>query len=782
MAFVLSRNASSGPPPREDPLIATEGASVPHVNQFAHSDHDMAPDREHKGPRIEILLDQPYLFLKGVGVDVEPTRLSGHVALYLTESTPIKEITLQFRGKAHLPIPPNEALTINAAPLTYHVCSYDWSFLEGEKKVSHTLKAGRHLFPFQLRIGGSLPSTISSPAFGGASVLYKLRAQAVRPGFAFNHNFQSVVEIPIIRSFAPEAMEYQQTLEIENTWPEKLMYSIMLPHKAWAAGDKITALVKFSPLVKGVCVLNVATTIHETTKVYARSGPQESARIVASTKHEIVNGRANEVSESRMGQPNSYSQPVSPASPASPPASIFLPENASVSSGIGGLDPASSYFPSQPSAQSALPRPLDALTPAAPLVHPLDEPNLPEPENSDLITYLSIHVPLSITPTHALEPITVSHRIRWSILILNVDGHTSELRCSLPLHLLDYRLLNESRIYSAPTRRLLLGGSEVPPEEEEEIQLPSYTAHVRDRVANMFLLDSATMRVTNPWISQGASPTYHPGAPPTFWPVTRSGRTTPLEAHLLTHLPHQPSSSDNAPLDWVNSELLLSLSGEAPPRLHDDSPPRHGSGTESAPLSQPHSRPSSRAGRSAAVTHLSSREGSIEREREHFALAPPPPAHVHLSSSHETYLHGGHASRDLHSLLNTSMKPFSNFSYTWMTRSPHTHNPPTTADLEREQRSAGQMRHMDPSSGTELLHRAFTEVPDYAMASRGFLGGVPPLSSMQGLPSYEETVMRTQSESDIAARFAAAGVHASASSPRIYGSVRSAPLRHAESS
>jgi hypothetical protein len=44
--------------------------------------------------------------------------------------------------------------------MTYIVCNHEWSFFEGEKKQSHTLKAGRHLFPFQLHLGGSLPSTL----------------------------------------------------------------------------------------------------------------------------------------------------------------------------------------------------------------------------------------------------------------------------------------------------------------------------------------------------------------------------------------------------------------------------------------------------------------------------------------------------------------------------------------------------------------------------------------------------------------------------------------------
>jgi hypothetical protein len=47
-----------------------------------------------------------------------------------------------------------------------------------------------------------------------------------------------------------------------------------------------------------------------------------------------------------------------------------------------------------------------------------------------------------------------------------------------------------------------------------------------------------------------------------------------------------------------------------------------------------------------------------------------------------------------------------------------------------------QSESQDPSS---IITRAFSLVPDYSIASRGFIGGgVPPLSSMRGLPSYEE--------------------------------------------
>lgn len=70
-------------------------------------------------PHIEIFLDSPKacIFLRGSGVDVEPTLLSGHVAIYLSEATPIKEITLQFRGKARLSVPPSELSVLSCGLL-----------------------------------------------------------------------------------------------------------------------------------------------------------------------------------------------------------------------------------------------------------------------------------------------------------------------------------------------------------------------------------------------------------------------------------------------------------------------------------------------------------------------------------------------------------------------------------------------------------------------------------------------------------------------------------------
>lgn len=111
----------------------------------------------------------------------------------------------------------------------YTFFCHEWSFLEGadgSRKHAHTLKAGRHLFPFELRLGGSLPSWLATYVNGGASISSKLRATAIRTGLS--SNLALARPITLLWAFALEALDYQQTLEIENTWPEKLMYALML--------------------------------------------------------------------------------------------------------------------------------------------------------------------------------------------------------------------------------------------------------------------------------------------------------------------------------------------------------------------------------------------------------------------------------------------------------------------------------------------------------------------------------------------------------------------------
>ena len=550
-------------------------------------------------------------------------------------------------------------LHLTTSGTTHLVCEHDCTFLEGKKTHSHTLKAGRHSFPFRLYIGGHLPSSISTTVFGGANISYKLRAAVYRPGLV--PNLHALLPITVIRSFTHDSLEYQQSSEIENTWPGKLMYSILLPHKAWAAGDTLTAVAKFVPISKGVKVLSITSTISETVRLLPNTthkmAAPEFTRPVAVTKHEVFGGKLVCVSECH------YKNRV---------PLLYHPED-----GSGQASP----VPVHDTGRESL-----AESSAQAGSNVGDEAEADDEQSGDLVARLDITLPSFLTPTHYVEPITVIHRVRWSILIANLDGHTSELRCSLSINVLDNRVLPEARAASTPTRRMLFGIYGGPEESIEETQLPSYNAHIRDRVPTTDQPHSVPSGTRTP-SSALQSPSFRP--------------------HSGMHLPQVPA---DAPLDWITSALSRHQLSSNRRRSEDWSTPR-----------------------SRLPSRLPSRASSPERGSRSSGHATP-------ANSHE----GRGVFRNPFSAIASS------FSHSHRTRShqsltapSQSHMPDSTDMPNRREASEVNTTQNSPPSPPHISSRSvpchLNEVPDYETASRGFAGGgVPPLTSMRGLPTYEE--------------------------------------------
>jgi len=69
----------------------------------------LSRDKEKPQLKLEIVVTNDVLHLKGLGTYAEPALLSGNVVIYLPEATSIKDITLHFRGKARLGPPVNDS-------------------------------------------------------------------------------------------------------------------------------------------------------------------------------------------------------------------------------------------------------------------------------------------------------------------------------------------------------------------------------------------------------------------------------------------------------------------------------------------------------------------------------------------------------------------------------------------------------------------------------------------------------------------------------------------------
>jgi hypothetical protein len=443
------------------------------------------------------------------------------------------------------------------------------------------------VFNFSFTFEGNLPSTLRT-YLNDANVSYKLRASAIRS--AFSSNFHAQRTVTVVKSFTNEALEFNQTLEIENTWPGKVMYCLTLPFKAYAAGDEIPVNVKFMPLAKGVKVTSVSSVVKEYTQVHTRHSSHNEVRVAASIKHEIRNGRAYRVTEAGaapVAPPHHFygedSVPPGSATPSAPPSPHHravrehslgaippLPDSG-LSSRIGSfanlagasLGRAHDGYFAHPGSGSGSANATPG--PSHPTVAEIpddirnaddDDINIGDDEVDTMIT---IPIPTWTTPSHNVHPVYVTHKIKWSCAISNPDGHVSELRCALPIHILPNAVLEEAQTASAGTRALLFGGQA---EEATQVDLPSYNDHVYDRVAN------AALGPTTSYVASGNRTPHsaHSGTPPASRGPSRPG--SPVlrprhhhgdgeELHLADDIPARPQ------LNWADSELLLSLGGLA---------------------------------------------------------------------------------------------------------------------------------------------------------------------------------------------------------------------------
>ncbi|WRT64078.1 uncharacterized protein IL334_001006 [Kwoniella shivajii] len=744
-------------------------------------------------PHIEIILDSDHLVMRGAGGDMNPAYLSGRVELDLPQSINIKELTMHMTGKAKVQFSDGTGSSSKSHHFTHVITTHDWSFLQGGKGHAHTLKAGHHSFPFSFMLDGNLPSSLRTYA-SDALIVYKLRATGVRTGLS--SNFSTQKEFTLARMYSSDALEFTQTLEIENTWPGKVMYSLTLPYKAYAAGDEIPVNVKFMPLAKGTKVTMVTSVLKEYTLVHTRHSSRPETRAVSCVKHGIRQGRAVEIDREPIRPPSHWHDASSASrsattsrqpSPAQTPI-VGARGRLAPLPAVWGERPSDSYFPGpstdgEPNSQAGPSNGNGSLSESI----STDETDI-EIGDDEVNTHFTIPIPKWVTPSHAIHPVFVTHKIKWSCSISNPDGHVSELRCALPILILDHSLLEEARQAGASTRGLLFGQAT----EEPQVDLPSYSNHVYDRIA---IADSAT--TTSGFVSRSVNatplPSPHDDTPPRSRPPSRPSSPTRLQsygANSNSSRSGEPTPATDVPprrqlSQWADSELLMSLGAL---RTHSNETSPNATPPDSRAPSRPLSRRNSftRSGRSSRTgSRANSRASSPERGSEPSSTSGSYAEDSHVRPGSERRNTGG-LSGLLH--LPKSMKPLSNLHNSKPilrnTALSSTHDQ-SSENLPRNASFSGGLSSSHSSisnvRGGERSHVSFaphattlnnrpsfsiggdhtpeevpeevdplSRVPSYAIASRGFLGGgVVPLDG--ALPTYDasEDMQRTRSATDL---------------------------------
>ncbi|VDC05174.1 unnamed protein product [Peniophora sp. CBMAI 1063] len=396
---------------------------------------------------IDVVLDSGSALLLGATADASPALLRGRVILELAEPMRIQEVSVRFRGRASVPAV-SESLGDADAPSAYTVCSENWLLFESASP-DDSLPAGTHTYPFKTFIGGSLPASTTDSSPRGVSVVYSLRAMAVRANK--RPNLRHTITVPVLRSFPSDSLEFFQSLDHEHTIPGQLSYSLSLPHKAWAAGDTLSAIFHASMHTKEVSIRAVKTCVTQTRRVLKHGEWERQVETIASGSHYVHNApEGTRVLKSILGNNSKRTRHVA-----------FAEEDEGYSSG------------------STL-SPVNQLT------------------DRDISVVLDLPIPPSTSPSHSVAPIYVDHHVSWTLTIVDASGKARDHHCRLPLHILDHRLLLETVAATLASRLQALNGS--PSSSSDSTELPevhtppSYQAHVQDRVPELYVLPEVAER------------------------------------------------------------------------------------------------------------------------------------------------------------------------------------------------------------------------------------------------------------------------------------------------
>lgn len=112
----------------------------------------------------------------------------------------------------------------------------------------NTLDVGNYEFPFSTVVPGDIPETVEG--LPGCSVVYVIEATLDRG--KFYSDITTKKRLRVIRTFSTDAAELTETVAVDNTWPQKVEYSLSVPSKAIAIGSVIPISFTLVPLLKGI--------------------------------------------------------------------------------------------------------------------------------------------------------------------------------------------------------------------------------------------------------------------------------------------------------------------------------------------------------------------------------------------------------------------------------------------------------------------------------------------------------------------------------------------------
>ncbi|KAF5667056.1 dinitrobenzene,calcium zinc resistance protein [Fusarium heterosporum] len=203
---------------------------------------------------FDIRLERDFLVFWGSQYESSDQLLKGVVVLCLRSPLKLEDIRLRLDGTVR-----HAWLTDPGVAHNTNILKHKWPALIGTNGKSLTLAAGNYEWPFELMMAGDTAESLEG--IRDASIIYSLRATIGRGKLA--RHISCSKQVRVIRTFAPTALEFMHSEFIEQTWVNKVDYSVSIPTKAAVFGGTVALEMRFTPLVKGIQLGHIAITLLE---------------------------------------------------------------------------------------------------------------------------------------------------------------------------------------------------------------------------------------------------------------------------------------------------------------------------------------------------------------------------------------------------------------------------------------------------------------------------------------------------------------------------------------
>lgn len=145
----------------------------------------------------------------------------------------------------------------------------------GSSSKGIQLPAGNYEWPFELVIPGSMAESVEG--LPESHIVYSLKATVARGKFA--HDIHAPRRpVRIVRTLDPSALELAHEMTVENIWPNKLEYRLVIPQKAVVFGTQIKLKFTFTSLLKGLRIGTIRCTLVENQELSLPSATSQSER------------------------------------------------------------------------------------------------------------------------------------------------------------------------------------------------------------------------------------------------------------------------------------------------------------------------------------------------------------------------------------------------------------------------------------------------------------------------------------------------------------------------